>query len=93
LENIYLLKNVDVPDYYLGGNVEFLGDPWKNLRLGLTLSARSYIRNVITNVKSLFGKECNHNKTLMSEGYHPKIDHSSLCTGEESAKYKSMVGC
>jgi hypothetical protein len=30
LEKIYLLKNVDIPEYYLGGNVEFIGDSWKN---------------------------------------------------------------
>jgi hypothetical protein len=24
------LKNVDIPEYYLGGNVELLGDSWKN---------------------------------------------------------------
>ena len=30
LEMIYLLKNVSIPEYYLGGNLEFLGDSWKN---------------------------------------------------------------
>jgi hypothetical protein len=30
LEKIYLLKNVGIPEYYLGENVEFLGDAWKN---------------------------------------------------------------
>jgi hypothetical protein len=30
LEKIYLLKNVGIPEYYLGGNVEFLGETWKN---------------------------------------------------------------
>jgi hypothetical protein len=26
----YLLKSVSIPEYYLGGNVEFLGEAWKN---------------------------------------------------------------
>jgi hypothetical protein len=26
LENTYMLKNVGIPEYYLGGNVEFLGE-------------------------------------------------------------------
>jgi hypothetical protein len=30
LEKVYLLKNVGIPEYYLGGNVEILGDAWKN---------------------------------------------------------------
>jgi hypothetical protein len=47
LEKTYMLKNVDIPEYYLGGNVEFLGEAWKNQILGLTLSAKTYIQNVI----------------------------------------------
>jgi hypothetical protein len=30
LENTYMLKIVGIPEYYLGGNVEFLGEAWKN---------------------------------------------------------------
>jgi hypothetical protein len=29
----------------------------------------------------------------MSEGYHPEVDDSPLCTEDESAKYRSMIGC
>jgi hypothetical protein len=29
----------------------------------------------------------------MSEGYHPEVDDSPLCTGDDSAKYRSMLGC
>jgi hypothetical protein len=39
LEKIYLLKNVGIPEYYIGGNVEFLGDSRKNQGLGLAISA------------------------------------------------------
>jgi hypothetical protein len=34
LEKIYLLKNIGIPEYYLGGNVEFLKDSWKNQEIG-----------------------------------------------------------
>jgi hypothetical protein len=30
LEKTYMLKSVGIPEYYLGGNVEFLGEAWKN---------------------------------------------------------------
>jgi hypothetical protein len=30
LEKIYVLKGVGIPEYYLGCNVEFLGEAWKN---------------------------------------------------------------
>jgi hypothetical protein len=41
LEKIYMLKSVGIPEYYLGGNVEFLGEAWKNQGLGLALSAKT----------------------------------------------------
>ncbi len=92
-EKIYLLKNVGIPEYYLGGNVEFLGDSWKNQGLGLAISARTYIQNVIPKCENLFCKELKSIKTPMSEGYHPEIDDSPLCTDEDSAKYRSIIGC
>jgi hypothetical protein len=29
----------------------------------------------------------------MNEGYHPEIDDSRLCNDDESAKYRSIIGC
>jgi hypothetical protein len=29
----------------------------------------------------------------MSEGYHPEVDDSALCTEDDSAKYRSIIGC
>jgi hypothetical protein len=29
----------------------------------------------------------------MSEGYHPEVDDSPLCTDDDSAKYRSIIGC
>jgi hypothetical protein len=93
LEKTYMLKRVCIPEYYLGGNVEFLGETWKNQGLGLALSAKTYIQNVIPKFEGLFGKEFKPIKTPMSEGYHPEVDDSALCTEDESAKYRSIIGC
>jgi hypothetical protein len=87
------LKSVGIPEYYLGGNVEFLGDPWKIQGLGLAISARTFIQNVIPKFKNLIGKERKPVKTSMSEGYHPEVDDTPLCTDEDSAKYRSIIGC
>ena len=84
LEKIYLLQNVGIPEYYLGGNVEFLGESWKNQGLALALSAKTYIQNVIPKLEQLFGKQFKSIKTPMSEGYHPEIDDSPLCNDEYS---------
>jgi hypothetical protein len=40
LEKTHMLKSVGIPEYYLGGNVEFLGEAWKNQGLGLALSIK-----------------------------------------------------
>jgi hypothetical protein len=29
----------------------------------------------------------------MSEGYHPETDDSPLCNEDDSAKYRSIIGC
>jgi hypothetical protein len=43
LEKTYMLKIVGIPEYYLGGNIDFLAETWKNQGLGLALSAKTYI--------------------------------------------------
>jgi hypothetical protein len=87
IEKIYVLKGVGIPQYYLGGNVEFIGEAWKNQGLGLALSARTYIQNVIPKLESLCDKEFKPGKTPMSEGYHPETDDLPLCIEDDSAKY------
>jgi hypothetical protein len=56
LEKTYMLKSVGIPEYYLGGNVEFLGEAWKNQGLGLALSSKTYIQSFIPKFEGLFGK-------------------------------------
>jgi hypothetical protein len=70
-----------------------LGEAWKNQGLGLDLSTKIYIQNVIPKFEGLFGKEFKPIKTPMSEGYHPKIDDSPLCTEDDSDKYRSIFCC
>jgi hypothetical protein len=93
LEMIYLLKGIGIPENYLGGNVEFLGEEWKNQGLGLALSARTYIHYVICKFESLCDRELKPVKTPMSEGYHSETDDLPLCIKDDSAKYRLMIGC
>jgi hypothetical protein len=85
LEKTYMLTSVGIPEYHLWGNVEFLGEAWKNQGLVLALSAKIYIQNVISKFEGLFGKEFKPIKTPMSEGYHPEIYDSPLCIEDDSA--------
>jgi hypothetical protein len=75
LEKTYMLKSVGIPEYYLGGNVEFLGEAWKNQGLGLALSAKTYIQNVISKFEGFWAKSLSPSRH-MSEGYHPEVDNS-----------------
>jgi hypothetical protein len=61
--------------------------------LRLALSAKIYILNVIPKFEGLFGREFKPIKTPMGEGYHPDIDDSPLFTEDDSAKYRSVIGC
>jgi hypothetical protein len=54
---------------------------------------KTYIQNVIPEFEGLFGKEFKPIKIPMSEGYNPEIDDSPLCTEDDSAKYRSIIGC
>jgi hypothetical protein len=93
LEKTYMLKSVGIPEYYLGGNVEFLGEAWKT-QGELSISEKTYIQKVIPKFEGLFGKEFKPIKTSMSEGYgyHPEVDDSPLCTEDVSAEYRSIIG-
>ena len=81
LDKIYLLKNTAIPEFYLGGNEEFLGESWKNQGIGLALSSRTSIQNFTPKFKSLFGKNLSPS---MSEGFHSEIDDARLYTEEVS---------
>jgi hypothetical protein len=41
LEKTYMIKSVGISELYLGRNVEFLGEAWKNQGLGLALSTKT----------------------------------------------------
>jgi hypothetical protein len=55
-EKIYLLKNMGIPKCYLGANVEFLDEFWKNQVFGLTILTKTYIQKFIQKINNLFGK-------------------------------------
>jgi hypothetical protein len=93
LEKTYMLKSLGIPQYHLGGNVEFLGEAWKNHGSGLAFSEKTYIQNVVPKFEGLFEKDFKPIKTPMSEGYHPEVDDSPLCTEDDSAKYRSIIDC
>jgi hypothetical protein len=57
---------------------------WKNQQLGLALSAKTYIQNVIPKFEGHFGEEFKPIKIPMSEGYHSEVDDSFVITKDDS---------
>jgi hypothetical protein len=60
------------------------GFPWKIMEeSGIRISS---FQNDIPTFENLFSKELKPIKTPMSEGYHPEIDDSPLCSEQYSDK-------
>jgi hypothetical protein len=45
LEKTCMIKDVGIPGYYLGVNVEFLGKAWKNQASRLAHSTKTYLHS------------------------------------------------
>ncbi len=88
----YVLKGVEIPEYYLGGNVNVLDERWNVDRITTGLSARTYIENVTEKMELLFGHKIRPYKTPIDNQYHPKMDDSLLVTAQEASKYRGMMG-
>jgi hypothetical protein len=48
---------------------------------------------LFNNSHNMSRKEFKTIKKPMNEGYHPEVDDSPLYTEEDSAKYRSVIGC
>lgn len=93
LEKVYIMKGVGKPQYYLGGDVVELGEPWNKEGIFTAFSAETYIKNCIPRLSSMCGmKEFHKYNTPMSEEYHPELDVSELMEPLDISKYKSFIG-
>ena len=92
LQEQYVLKGVGIPEYYLGGNVDMLDEHWTQENVGMALSARTYIENVIPKFETLLGGEFKAHNTPMDENLHPEMDDSPFCSQDDAAKYRFMLG-
>jgi hypothetical protein len=87
LKDDYVLKGIGIPEYYLGGNVDELGDEWSKDGIEWALSARTYVENVVGKLETLYSHEFRRFKTPMAETYHPELDSTPLVDAESAARY------
>ena len=92
LKKVYTLKGLGIPEYYLGGDIQFLDEHWEKENINMAFSAQTYIKNVIPKYELLFEEVFKPVKTPMAEDYHPEMDESDFLDAEGHAKYRSIIG-
>ena len=50
----FQLKGVEIPSYYLGGDIEFLDEHWTKGNIGMTFPSKTYINTLIPKLEKLF---------------------------------------
>ena len=77
LEEIYTMKGVGRPMYYLGGDVEHLPPDWEKEGIHTAFSANTYITSILPELKELSIRDSFPRKKVpMSTDYHPELDDS-----------------
>ena len=86
LEHGYKLKGVGEPNYHLGGN--FTRDPDGTLAWG----AKSYIKRMLDNYKTMFGELPKPYSAPLVTGDAPELDTSMELDADGIKKYQSLIG-
>jgi hypothetical protein len=92
-KEVYDLKGVGIPEYYLGGNFHQIEDPElieKGIRTAF--SAQTYIKNSVEKFERMFGGELRESRFPMHEGAHPESDTSDLLTAVMATQYRAVIG-
>ena len=93
LEKSYVMKGVGEPRYYLGGDVNQLDEAWGKEGISTSLSADTYIKNVLPKLSKMCNMEqFAKSKVPMSEDYHSELDDTPFLGPEDHAKYRSFIG-
>jgi hypothetical protein len=92
LKKDYILKGIGEPMFYLGGDIEQLGQAWKQEGIECALSASTYIKNSVKKVEIMVGKTLRQHKSPMEEAYHPELDDSPLLPALKASQYRTLIG-
>jgi hypothetical protein len=85
INNVFILERVGIHEYYNGGNVEMVNGHWVSDNVGLALSAKSYIANIIHKFEALSGHEFSKHNTPLLENSYPEREDSPLRSHNHSA--------
>ena len=89
----YILKGVGKPDYYLGGDVKELDNSWTRFGCYTSLSAETYISNVVTKLQELAGgPNFPAVSTPMDPNYHPEMDETPELDSHHASTHRAFIG-
>ena len=91
LEQVYTLKGVGPPDFYLGATVGRVSGDFNSKKSTTTLSAKIYIQNLIAKLEKEIGA-LRFYTTPIDPEYRPELDATPLCTPEEASIYRMLIG-
>jgi hypothetical protein len=92
LRESFDLKGVGPPEYYLGGNIDYLNEQFTKEGISLGFSGKTYIENIVPKFEKLFDTKFKPIKTPMAADYHPETDDSPLLPEDDISKYRSIIG-
>jgi len=88
----YVLKGVGWLEYYLGCDVLDLDDTWKKDKVKKAISSETYIKNVISKFKTIFGNTIHEFKTPMEVTYHLELETTPFLSPKEASLYCGLIG-
>jgi hypothetical protein len=91
-EKDYVMKGVGKPQYYLGGNIEELSTDWNQQGIKVALSARTYIKNVVTKFEKIMVTTFGTYNAPMDPSYHPECDESEILDPKQHSLYRGLIG-
>jgi hypothetical protein len=92
LRKSYTMKGVGYPQFYLGGDVTELPEPWRNHNVSYGLSAHTYIANCTINLERMCNTIFHKVSVPFDPNYHAELDTTSMCSPTDMTKYRSLLG-
>jgi hypothetical protein len=86
LQEIYVIKDPKIPDYYLGAT--YNGNPQKKWNI----TAKDYIKEGIKHIEKRLNVKLREEKTPIKCNDHPEEDDSPILDNEMHTEYQSVIG-
>ena len=90
IEDIYKLKGVGIPEYYLGADIEEVRVDGKKY---IATSAKTYIKRTLERIIELNEWQLRNYNSPADPDYHPELDITPFLNEDQHSKFRMMIGC